>query len=257
MPIVISMPRPRSRYGWRPDIPDFRDLPFSMKEVVSLPPIVDLRPWCSTVENQGDLGSCTANALVGALECMEIQKWKKYIDLSRLFVYYNERAIIGEVNNDSGAYIRDGIKTLVRDGVCLEKLWPYDINRFTKKPNDSAWYEASFHKVKRYERLSTLDQYLTCLANSHPFVFGFTVYESFESSTVTQTGVVQMPGPDEARLGGHAVCAVGYNLGTRRFLVRNSWGSEWGDGGYFTMPFAYLTNPSLSDDFWAIYSANV
>ena len=241
------------KYGWVPDVPDQRD--FAYKSVYGvkrkLPVSVDLRPICSKVEDQGNLGSCTANALVGAVEVLTNKDKKPFHDMSRLFVYYNERVIENSVGQDAGAMIRDGIKTLNKQGVCTEAIWPYIIPQFTKKPNVKCYAEALNYQIIEYARLSTMADMLSCLAAGFPFVFGFTVYESFESSTVAKTGVVPMPKLFERVLGGHAVLAVGYNA-KGQFIVRNSWGVGWGDKGYFYMPFAYLTNRNLSDDLWVV-----
>jgi C1A family cysteine protease len=204
------------------------------------------------VEDQGQLGSCTANALVGALEFLMLKDQKTYVDMSRLFVYYNERVIEHTVNQDSGAMIRDGIKTLAKQGVCTEKLWPYDISQFTVTPPDPCYKEALNYQITSYQRIDTVDEMRSCLADGFPFVFGFTVYESFESQDVASTGVVNMPGPDEQVMGGHAVVGVGYDDSQKRFIVRNSWSDGWGMKGYFTIPYDYLANRNLSDDFWTI-----
>ncbi len=241
-------------YGWKPDLPDHRDIPFSAvyKIPKKLPPSVDLRSICSKVEDQGQLGSCTANALVGALEALQIKSNKSVVDMSRLFVYYNERVIEKSVNHDSGAQIRDGIKTLVKQGACTEQRWPYNIAQFTVKPGPACYKEGLNYQVTSYQRIESLDQMRSCLAAGFPFVFGFTVYESFESQAVARSGVLSMPKHGEKMMGGHAVLAVGYTDADKRFLVRNSWGEDWGQKGYFTMPYAYLDNRNLSDDIWTI-----
>lgn len=241
-------------YGWLPDLPDHRDFLYSqvLPVIEALPPAVDLRPTCSPVENQGQLGSCTANALVGTLEFLERKDGLRFIDLSRLFIYYDERAIEHTVKSDSGAQIRDGIKTLAKQGVCPEKEWPYNIAKFAVKPTAKCYKDALQHQIISYRRVLTLDEMRNCLAAGFPFVFGFTVYEKFESQEVAQTGILNMPQPGEKVLGGHAVVAVGYNDSEKRFLVRNSWGTGWGQQGYFTMPYDYLNDRNLSDDFWTI-----
>jgi C1A family cysteine protease len=148
--------------------------------------------------------------------------------------------------------LRDGIKTLAKQGVCAEKLWPYAIKKFATKPTAACYTQALQHTISSYQRLSTTAEMRACLADGYPFVFGFTVYESFESDAVANTGTVPMPGKSERVLGGHAVCAVGYDDKSQRFIVRNSWGTEWGRKGYCTMPYAYLANRNLSDDFWTM-----
>lgn len=241
-------------YGWVPDLPDHRDFLYNQVRAVppSLPASVDLRSKCSPVENQGQLGSCTANALAGALEFLELENRTPFTDLSRLFIYYNERAIEHTIKSDSGAQIRDGVKTLAKQGVCPEKKWPYVISRFEIKPTPACYAEAKKHIITSYHRILTLDEMRTCLAEGFPFVFGFTVYESFESQEVARSGVVNMPDSGERVVGGHAVLGVGYSDKQRRFIVRNSWGRGWGQHGYFTIPYGYLASRNLADDFWTV-----
>jgi len=161
--------------------------------------------------------------------------------------------IEGTVNQDSGAFIRDGIKSLNKLGVCTEVEWPYKISRFTKKPTAACYRSAKKHRILSYHRISTVDEMRSCLAEGFPFVFGFTVYEAFESATVAKSGVLNMPGPKEKVMGGHAVMGVGYDNAAMRFTIRNSWGTDWGQKGYFTMPYDYLSpDKNLSDDFWTV-----
>jgi C1A family cysteine protease len=244
-------------YGWLPDLPDHRDLLYSAiaPKVARMPRKVDLQSQCSPVEDQGQLGSCTANSLAGALEFLELKEGTQLVDLSRLFIYYNERVIEGTVDQDSGAFIRDGIKSLAKQGVCHEKQWPYKISRFKRKPTKPCYKEAKKHRIISYHRINTVEEMRSCLAEGYPFVFGFTVYESFESREVAQSGVLDMPKPKEKVVGGHAVMGAGYDDDKERFLIRNSWGSDWGKKGYFTIPYAYLANRNLSDDFWTIRAA--
>jgi len=243
-------------YGWLPDLPDHRDLLYSAiaPKVARLPKKIDLQAKCSPVEDQGQLGSCTANSLVGALEFLEKEDGVPFVNLSRLFVYYNERVIEGTADEDNGAFIRDGIKSLAKQGVCPEQQWPYiaDKTTFKKKPSAGCYSAAKKHRIISYHRINTVDEMRSCLADGFPFVFGFTVYESFESKAVAKSGVLNLPKRKEKVVGGHAVMAAGYNDREKRFLIRNSWGSDWGRKGYFTMPFAYLADRNLSDDFWTI-----
>jgi C1A family cysteine protease len=256
------MPRKIARYGWIPDLPDNRDyvLRASPRALARLPVRVDLTKACPPVYDQGEIGSCTANAIAGAIEFDQMkQKMRGYFLPSRLFIYYNERVIEHSVEQDSGAMIRDGIKSVASEGACPEKLWPYDPKpfpgntRLTKRPSARCYQEALKHTAVQYERVPrVLAQMKACLASGYPFVVGFTVYESFESDEVGSTGAMPMPEPREQVVGGHAVMAVGYDDNSDRFRMRNSWGTDWGLKGYFTMPYAYLLNENLSDDFWKI-----
>lgn len=246
------------RYGWKPDLPDARDHLYAAPAMVmaTLPPKVDLSgDFPVPPYDQGQLGSCTGNSIAAAIQ-FERQKQGLKPDFipSRLFIYYNERVIENSVNDDAGAQIRDGIKSVAEQGVCTETTWPYDIAKFAAKPPPGAYSEATKYQVTSYSRLvQNLTQLKGCLASGYPFVFGFTVYNSFESDQVTQTGVVPMPDlANDQVIGGHAVCACGYDDSQQRFIVRNSWGPNWGMKGYFTIPYAYLTDSNLSDDFWTI-----
>jgi C1A family cysteine protease len=259
------MPEPRNyqvkRYGWIRDLPDQRDLLYAAPMAVkALPASVDLRRGMPAVYDQGELGSCTANAIAAAVQFARRKGKRPSFVPSRLFIYYNERVIEGTVNEDSGAQLRDGMKVVVKLGVCPEKSrpaaehdWPYDIARFREKPPRPCYDFALDNQVIAYRRIhQALAQMKGCLASGFPFVFGFSVYESFESPEVARTGLVPMPSPSESMIGGHAVIAVGYDEETQRFLVRNSWGTGWGLEGHCTMPFAYLGDTSLASDFWTV-----
>ncbi len=241
------------RYGWVRDLPDHRDFRFG-SALKRLPTLVDLRAQFPPVYDQGDLGSCTANAVAGLMQFDEEKQHAISATMpSRLFIYYQERVLEGTVNSDSGAQLRDGIKVVVKSGVCPETVWPYDISQFAVQPSPQAYADATQEKALVYMRVSQrLSQVRGCLAAGFPFTFGFAVYESFESQAVADTGIVPLPAPGEALLGGHAVCAAGYDDSQQCFIVRNSWGSQWGDSGYGYMPYAYLLDRDLAGDFWTI-----
>jgi C1A family cysteine protease len=247
------------RYGWIPDLPDHRDKVYSAPFVHAgqLPPSVDLRSGCPPVYDQGQLGSCTGNAIAGALEFDQMKQGLADVFApSRLFIYYNERAMEGTVGQDAGAMIRDGVKSVNKVGAPHEALWPYsDANPgpFTKKPSAKAYADARKHPAVIYQSVPQVDVQLKgCLASGYPFVFGISVYESFESAAVAKTGKVPMPKPKEKLLGGHAILAVGYDDTQRRFIIRNSWGPNWGVKGYFTLPYEYVLDANLASDFWTI-----
>jgi C1A family cysteine protease len=216
------------------------------------------------VYDQGQLGSCTGNAIAGAMEYERDRQGLSDFVPARLFIYYNERALEGTVSSDSGAVIRDGIKVVNKDGVCPESLWPYDIGVFAVKPPKRCYVAAVTDKAVQYLAIQTLGDLKDAVCSNLAVVFGFTVYESFQSPAVAQTGVMPMPKPGEATVGGHAVMAVGYSDPKGQVIVRNSWGPSWGDAGYFYMPYEYMTGTKtssdaspingakLASDFWAI-----
>ena len=246
----------RRHYGWHPDRPDHRDVMFAASPASQgvLPAKVDLRKQCPPIFNQGQLGSCTANA-IGAAYRFDLLKQKMDAEFvpSRLFIYYNERAMENTIQSDAGAAIRDGIKSISKQGVCSEASLPYDVARFTKKPSAACYLEAKSHQALQYQRVpQSISQMKACLAAGYPFVFGFTVYEGFESAAVAKSGKLDLPTQSEKAVGGHAVLAVGYDDATQRFTVQNSWGTDWGQKGFFTIPYAYINDPDLAEDFWTI-----
>ena len=271
---LTSLPlRTNMKFGWRPDMPDHRDLRVTFDKVDAPSHIkkksegekelIDLRPMNGgfPIFDQGHLGSCTANALAAAfhftLHKMTVENHKDFADFtpSRLFIYYNERLVEGSVNQDAGAMIRDGIKVMSKVGVCPESVWKYDDgpNFFKQQPDDKAYETAQKCRVMGYARVAQdLSQFKACLKNGYPFVFGFAVLSSFQTAEVARTGKMVMPQATDQQLGGHAVCAVGYDDFQQCFIVRNSWGEGWGDKGYFYMPYEYMCHPALASDFWAI-----
>ena len=239
-------------HGWNPDVPDHRDHAYPrVAKPAALPAKIDLRPKMPPVFDQGTLGSCTANAIGGALAFLHVQEGLGDLLPSRLFIYYNERAREGTVRTDAGAQLRDGIKSVNAQGACEESLWPYDIAKFARKPLAKCYVEAKKHIAVSYQRLSSLNGFRACLSEGYPVAFGFSVSETFEGPKVARTGILPMPEPKERILGGHAVLAVGYDDAKERLLVRNSWGADWGLKGYFWMPYGYITE-GLADDFWTI-----
>lgn len=242
------MAKTKHRFGYIPDLADHRDYAFKAP-MITLPPSVDLRPHCPPVYDQGNLGSCTGNAIAGAIQIMENPPLAPMTP-SRLFIYYNERAMEGTIKSDSGAMIRDGIKSVAKQGVCDEKLWPYIISKFATKPSNTAIVNALKNVIHAYERVEQTETGIkSALATGFPVVYGFSVYSSFESAIVGKNGKVPMPKKNESLLGGHAVVACGYN---KEFVTfRNSWGL-WGDKGYGYMPWAYILNSNLASDMWVI-----
>lgn len=232
-------------------------LPISNK----LPGVINLRNQMPPVYDQASLGSCTAQAFCGLIAYVQPS-----FNASRLFLYYCERVLGKTVDIDSGATLSDGIQSLQKNGVCLERMWPYIISKFAVKPPDICFKDALNHQALKIQNInsSSLSAMKNCLvyglrgANSPkgpkglPFVIGFLVYSSFESQQVAKTGIVPMPKPGEECLGGHAICVVGFDDSKKWFICRNSWGSGWAIGGYFYMPYAYLSNPNLATDAWTI-----
>src|SRR5689334_14745869 len=204
MGVIAIRTRKIKRYGWNPDLPDLRDHLYAAPPMYlkTLPAKADLRPGCPPVYDQGKLGSCTANAIAAAIEFDQIkQNLPKVFTPSRLFIYYNERVIEHTVDTDSGAQIRDGIKSVGKQGDCPETIWPYVIAKFRTKPSPACFQSAASHRAVLYQRVvRDLSQMKGCLASGYPFVFGFTVYQSFESQQVAQTGHAPMPSHGESVL---------------------------------------------------------
>jgi len=253
---------PKRRFGWRPDFPDQSDEVFSLHEGVKAkeqPSRVDFRLSMPLIYDQGNVGSCTAQAVCACVQTLRMARtdainWVP----SRLFVYYNTRLLEGTVKYDAGATLRETIKAVSANGVCDEKLWEYNPRAFRLEPSKDAYEAALSALVVKYERIPRdLIAMKECLIQGFPFAFGFSVYGSFESAEVKKTGIVPMPTQAEGVLGGHAVVAVGYDDTKRCFIVRNSWGEKWGDCGHCYMPYEYLLNNQLSRDFWAVTEVKI
>lgn len=241
-------------FGWKRDLPDQRDFKFKVGKPVLLPESIDLREHCPPVYDQGELGSCTANALGAAFQFEQKRHNKPDFIPSRLFIYYNEREREGTIKEDAGAMIRTGIKTMVKEGVCPENMWPYKIWKFKKRPPEECYVEGENNQLLEYQRITphTLYGVKKCLYDGFPVSFGFMIFESMMSNEVTKTGVVPIPSKREQPMGGHAVLAVGYNDKREALLVRNSWGTTWGMGGYFWLPYYFVSEPNMSADYWTI-----
>jgi C1A family cysteine protease len=223
-------------------------VPKKMYKVANLPPQIDLRNEFGPVYNQGTLGSCTANAILSAVHFIDPKFYG-----SRLFLYWNERSLNGDINTDSGSTISAGVTVISTIGMCSENIWPYDISAYQTKPPDICFTKAKLHMATQYEHIdATQDSIKSCLASGFPIVVGITVYQSFETENVTNTGIVPMPTSGEKILGGHAVVICGYDDNKQWWIMRNSWGSLWGHNGYFYLPYAYLTDNNLASDLWNI-----
>jgi C1A family cysteine protease len=247
-------PRKIHRYGWKPSLPDARDHIADASELSVLDE-VDPRAELPDVFDQGQLGSCTANAVAAAVEYDAKLNGADPGFLSRLWIYYYERKLEGApANQDTGAYGRDGFKVCQKLGVPLEADWPYDTTKFSDEPPTSLDAEAAQHRISNYRVVPrNVDSMKAVLSNRQTIAFGFSVYESFESQQVAQTGVVPLPTRNEKQLGGHEVLLVGYLKAEPNYgLVRNSWGTGWGIKGYFLMPWAYILDANLASDFRTI-----
>jgi len=282
--------------GWLPDYPDIRDVTFQSERVPSklqalgqpsvkqmlakvgattsapaaLPASVDLRPWCSPMEDQQTIGSCTAHAGVGLVEYFERRAFGKHIDASRLFLYKVTRNLL-KWTGDTGAFLRSTMYALTLFGVPPEEYYPYNIADLDKEPSAFCYAFAQSYQAISYYRLdppgttrsNLLTQIKTYLANGLPSMFGFTVYSSISQAN-TNGGKIPYPTPGERVLGGHAIDAVGYddnlkikntNPGgietTGALLIRNSWGTAWGSAGYGWLPYKYVLD-GLATDWWSL-----
>jgi C1A family cysteine protease len=266
--------------GWHRDLPDMRDHTTSTETVASVlsksaplkkalktpPASIDLRRFCSPIEDQGPLGSCTANAAVGMLEYYERRTFGKHLDGSRLFLYKVTRDLLG-FTGDDGAYLRDTMKAMVLFGVPPERYWPYDPTRYNDDPTAFCFSYAQNYQAIDYFRLdppntpsdAALENIKANLAAGLPSMFGFSVYSSMPPLGDGK-GEIPYPSMGETLEGGHAVLAIGYDdakkIGGKKgaLRIRNSWGADWGEGGYGWLPYAYVES-GLADDFWSMVKA--
>lgn len=227
------------KYRLKADLVDWRDRYYDYAKSV-LREYVDMRSMASAVESQRDLGSCTAQAIVAAYEMLLRQKYPgQFVNLSPLFVYFNSRREEGTINEDSGAYLRNALKAVDQYGICTEEMWPYDVSKFNIQPPSSAYENAKRYGITYYKRLPQLDSILDSLNSNHPVVAGIMVYAGFDQIS-GESPVLPMPTDTEQELGAHAVVLVGYDLPKRQVLAQNSFGSGWGQSGYFWIPFDYI-----------------
>ena len=249
------MSNPARFYGWlnsRPHLSDkARQFRAGSARVVDVP--IDWRQFLPPCYDQGQLSSCTANALAAAVQFLQRQQNEPLVMPSRNFLYYNTRGYEGTTGQDCGAMTRDGILSLVEIGVCPETMWPYDPACVCDTPHDLCYAAAAAMELLNYQPVDNTSRadMLAALALG-PLVGGFTVYESFESDEVARTGVVPMPGSREQPVGGHAILLVGNLPDQDRYLARNSWSPSWGMDGYFTIPRQYFEDSYLSTDWWRL-----
>lgn len=242
------------KFNIKPSLSDERDYIYRSDSTKVLREYVDLRQWDTIVESQYSLGSCSSNALTNAYELMVSQQYPEYLkQLSRLFIYYNTRKDYDSIEKDNGIYLRDGLKSLTKYGVCSEELWPYEIDKFDDTPTDNCYEDAKNRKILKYQRLISTYYISEVLNNNSPVVFGMEIYDSFMNLNES-TSTVSLPSRKESSIGGHAMCMVGYDLTNRLFLAKNSFGSNWGDKGYCWIPFDYIKQEGY--DIWTFEITN-
>jgi len=241
--------------GYIRDKIDTRDYVYKVNKNVAaaarLPVSSSLRSAMPPVLDQGNLGSCVSNAVCNALGFLNIKLKKPIGFKSRLFNYYNTRVLEGTVTQDSGCEIRDAVKASNKTGNCYETSWPYNISRFTLKPPQQTYTEASQHKLTLYQRVNQdRTSIKSCILTGYPVVIGFTCFNTLYNPSVERTGDILMPMRRDYIIGGHCVLITGYNDSTQRYEIQNSWGTRWGKQGYGTIPYSYVENPGYATDFW-------
>jgi len=220
---------------------------------MTLPDRIDLRNLCSPIEDQRNTGSCVACSIVGALEFHQRKAGLPVTDLSRLFLYYNARALAGMEAQDSGSFIHHGMAALMAHGICEERMWPYQEAMFATRPTQACYQNATHYEAVQFARTPKGTPALTALAQGLPVVFGMSVpLNCFQ--VAGQTGVMPMPEElsDPGQMAGHAMTIVGYDIPERSYLIRNSWGESYGVGGYFKIPFDVMERFAPAEQFWTI-----
>lgn len=224
--------------------------------VVETRGVLDLRKWAPPVDDQLSVSDCVTDSTTTAQELVEIRNGMPFVKKSRLFLYYNARLQTQDTDKDEGTYIRLAFATLTSLGSCAEATWPYDLNNVFIRPSWSAYQEALPRKIKSFYRIDAVNgtELVTAIKQAlqaqHPVVFGMTVDQDYMDTG--SDGMVSMPKANRVNTGGHAQCIVGYDDNTMRWIVKNSWGTGWGDGGYAYVPYAYL-DASDASDFWVPY----
>jgi hypothetical protein len=218
---------------------DTRDYVYQNK-TATIKDSADLREWDTPVDDQGKLGSCGSEAMVGAYELMVRKNYPdKFVPLSQLFVYYNTRILEETVFEDSGVTLREVLKSVKKYGICSEQLWLYDIEKFTQKPPEACYLDAQHRTVTNYQSLSTLEDILEALDAELPVLIGLEVFHGFMKAS-KENSMIPEPNNYEDALGGHAMFALGYSLANRQILAKNSFGKDWGDNGYCWLSFDYV-----------------
>lgn len=244
----------KMKFNIKPSLPDKRDYIYRSDNTKVLRETVDLRQWDTIIESQGSLSSCSSNAITNAYELCVNRNYSEYFThLSRLFIYYNTRLDYGSIEDDDGMFLRDGLKTIQKVGVCSEELWPYDTEKFNVRPSDECYNDAEKRKILSYEKLISVYYISEVLNNNKPVVFGMTIYDSFMDLN-EHISTVSFPSRKEKTIGGHAMCMVGYDLNRGLFLAKNSFGPNWGDNGYCWIPFDYIMREGY--DIWTFNISN-
>jgi C1A family cysteine protease len=242
------------KFNIKPSRPDDRDYIYRSSETKIIRETVDLREWDTIVESQSSLSSCSSNALTNAYELCVNRMYPEYFThLSRLFIYYNTRSEYGNLQEDAGMFLRDGLKAIAKFGICSEELWPYDTEKFNVRPTDECYEDAKKRKILKYQKLISTYYITEVLNNNKPVVFGMEIYDSFMELN-ERISTVSFPSRKEKSLGGHAMCMVGYDLEKRLFLAKNSFGTSWGDNGYCWIPFDYIRQEGY--DIWTFDISN-